>query len=74
MSAVVCADKQPGERQGDDSGGMRSTHYEDELKIVNKRPFDRVSIFLVLVLPCPSFYEGVAYKGIHGGSGGRGEG
>ena len=53
---------------------MRSTHDEDELKIVNKRPFDRVSIFLVLVLPCPSFYEGVAYKGIHGGSGGRGEG
>ena len=55
MSAVVCADKQPGERQGDDSGGMRSTHDEDELKIVNKRPFDRVSILFVFFVCSPAF-------------------
>ena len=59
----------------------QSTYNENELQVIDKRPFDCISILLVLAIGATAFDERLADEGIDGGGGGccgmgccRGEG
>ena len=44
----------------------RETHNEDELELVDKRPFDCISVFLVCVLARAALDDDVTNEGVDG--------
>lgn len=42
------------------STAEKITHDENELELIDKGPFDSITVFLVFIRVVPPFYEGIA--------------
>ena len=48
------------------------TYHEDEFKVVDERPLDSVSTFLIRLFCCTTLYENITNEAIDGRGRGRG--